>query len=611
MRSLKLMQPIASEQAPEGKEWVYEIKYDGFRAVLEWSAEKISLISRNGKDLTDNFPEIVSYCNELQELAAPLLPLRLDGEIVILNTIFQANFSLLQQRGRFKSEATIKRAALKRPAHFLCFDLLQLNGKGTTDNKYTERKNKLRKVFERIDQIPAIRWDSRIGFIDSYPDLESIWSNLFTHKGEGIVAKRAESTYTDGKKHNAWLKIKNWRNISGIMTNYDQGNGYFELAVYEKEELKPIGKFKHGLEGKELETLKTLLVANAEKQGNTYHLPPAICMEVHCLDVKEGELREPLFNRFRFDMDITSCTLEKVQESLAMIPETIELSNQDKIFYEKEGLLKRDFLLYLREMTPYILPFLSNRALTVIRCPDGVEGDSFFQKHLPDYAPVYIAGEKSGDDTLLHCGSVEALIWLGNHGALEYHVPFQKMGKPVPVEIVFDLDPPSIKEFPLAVFAAKLIKRLIDQFQLEGFIKTSGNKGLQVYIPIPENSLSYDQTAAFTQAIAFLIEKQHSDLFTTERLKKNRKGRLYIDYVQHGKDKTLIAPYSPRKNPKATVSTPLYWEEVTDQLSPEQFTIKNVAGRVKEKGCPFAGYEEARGRQPMEIVKNFISESGG
>ncbi|WP_053218028.1 DNA ligase D [Virgibacillus senegalensis] len=606
---MKLMQPIANDSIPEGKEWVFETKYDGFRAVLHWKKDSINLISRNGKDLSSNFPEILAFCREKQPQIADLLPLSLDGEIVILNTLYQANFQQIQQRGRFKTVEKIEKAAKARPAHLLCFDLLSLAGKDLSGWKYYERKEQLSHLFTQLEIKRPIDWDKRLGYIKGYHDWTVLWKKIEEHRGEGMVTKRRDSRYATGKNHRDWLKVKNWRVVSCIITGYSPSNGYFNLGIYRDGVLVSIGKFKHGLEGESLAMLKQLVQSKGEKQKSDIKLPPAICVDINCLDIQDGELREPVFRGFRVDLQPDQCTWRQAKQSLAMLPPTISLSNQEKIFYPEKKLVKGDLVHYLREISPYMLPFLKNKALTVIRCPEGVDGESFFQKHLPDYAPDFLAGSKSGEDILLHCGTEEGLVWLGNHGALEYHVPFQYMRGTDPIEIVFDLDPPSIKEFRLAVFAAQLLKKMLDQLQLLSFVKTSGNKGIQVYVPIPENSLTYQDTATFTQALAMLLVKQHSDLFTIERLKKNRGNKLYVDYVQHGRDKTLIAPYSPRKNDLATVSAPLFWEEVTERLSPAHFTLENTIERVQAKGCPFAGYDQARDSQKLELLIQFIKNS--
>src|SRR5699024_3793327 len=186
-------------------------------------------------------------------------------------------------------------------------------------------------------------------------------------------------------------------------------------------------------------------------------------------------------------------------------------------------------------------------------------------------------------------------------------LPFQKVYEETPIEIVFDLDPPSREFFHLAIEAALLIKKMLDELELISFIKTSGGKGLQIHIPIPEKSMTYDETALFTKAIAWTVERKSPEKFTTERFKNKRNGRLYIDYVQHGKDKTIIAPYSTRNRADATVATPLFWEEVTSELRPETFTLECVLNRVQAIGCPFKDYFHVGERQKMNKLMKLIS----
>lgn len=281
-----------------------------------------------------------------------------------------------------------------------------------------------------------------------------------------------------------------------------------------------------------------------------------------------------------------------------MLPDKVEISNEEKVFWPQYQLTKGDLLVYMREIYPYMIPYIENRALTVIRCPDGIEEESFFQKNLPNYAPDYVLVIEDGDKRIQLCNNIESLIWYANHSAIEYHVPFQSVSSQYPNEIVFDLDPPDRDDFQLAVKAALSIKQLLDQLELEAFIKTSGKTGLQIHIPIPQETISYDEIAIFTEAIAKTVENSAPTLFTTERFKKKRGNRLYIDYVQFGKNKTIVAPYSPRMVEIASVATPLYWEEVTEDLHPDQFTIVTVVERVQTKGCPWLfNYEHAKNRK--------------
>lgn len=600
MLTVKLMKPIASDQIPIGPEWIYEVKYDGFRCVLHWDSNSVQLISRNDTDLTANFPEIIDYCHQHHALVENILPLRLDGELVVLNNAYQANFSWIQQRGRLKNTTPIEKAAASRPASFMAFDLLQHKGNSLLKQRYEERKSSLTEVFNED------MFGDRLHYVPYSDDSAGLWTNIFESKGEGLVAKRKDSFYEDEKKHNDWIKIKNWRTINGFLTFYDPKNDYFTVCVFDHNEVQSIGKCKHGLEKEEFATLKDLFISKGTKETDGYSLPPAICAEIHTLDLYKSELREPEFNKLLPDKPAAECTLEKLTLDISMPPSTFEMTNTDKIFWPQVEMTKGDLLVYMREISPYMLPFLDARRLTIIRCPDGVHEESFFQKHLPDYAPSFIKGIQVEDEEFFIGDSLDSLLWFANHGSIEYHIPFQPSGNKNPSEIVFDLDPPDRDAFPLAIQAAELLKQMLDDLNLVSFVKTSGGKGLQVHIPIPLNSMTYDETGVFTEAIAVTIEGEYPTLFTTERLKKNRGDRLYIDYLQHGEGKTLVAPYSPRKTNDATVATPLFWEEVKKGLTPDTFTINNVVDRVQLNGCPFKDYFDVGENQVMEKILGLV-----
>lgn len=593
---MDVMKPVSSAAIPASDEWLYEVKYDGFRCVLYWDKHDVRLVSKNKKDLTAQFPEIVAYCQSQQKLMEPFLPLTLDGELVVLNHPYQANFSWIQKRSRLKNEKSIQKAKDVRPACLMVFDLLRENGENLVRKPFYVRKQRLANICQKIP-------NKRIRFVKVYENPDALWKMLFDYKGEGIVAKQKNSVYQPAKKHRDWLKRKNWRTITGFLTRYNPQNDFFTVSVYDGESIQDIGQCKHGLDAVSFAAVKQLFMTKGTKRNGLLTLPPAICALVHTLDLYKGTFREPKFARLALDTSPSTCTIEQLRLDMAMIPERVNVSNTEKLFWPQTELTKGDLLIYIREMAPYMLPFLKERALTLIRCPDGVEAESFFQKHLPDYAPNFIEGIKQGDNRSMICNDLDSLIWFANHDAVEYHVPFQKVDSNKPMEIAFDLDPPNRERFDLAIQASLLIKQMLDELDLVSFVKTSGNKGLQVHIPIPEHSMTYGETGIFTASVARTIEAAYPDLFTTERLKKKRGGRLYIDYVQHGMNKTLVAPYSPRKTDEATVATPLFWNEVSEGLDPRLFTIENVIERVQDVGCPFAAYVEAK--QEQRLAKLF------
>ncbi len=521
----------------------------------------------------------------------------------MLNHPHQANFSQIQKRSRMKNKDRIDEAASRRPASFMAFDLLLEAGSSLTRIPLEKRKQRLATVFGNTGQL-----GERIHFVPFSKDADAAWDKLFRYKGEGLVAKRNSSLYGNGKKHQDWFKIKNWRTITAVLPFYDPKNEYFTACVFQDDEVVEIGKCKHGLDEEAFRTLRELFFTNGKNEQGGYRLPPAVCASIHTLDPVAGEIREPSFSQLLPEMDVAACTSAKLKLDLAMLPDSVDVSNTDKVFWPEADMTKGDLLAYMREIAPYMLPFLKNRLLTIIRSPDGVSGESFFQKHLPDYAPDFLEGVVRDEETHFVCNNLDALIWLANHGTMEYHIPFQTVTDDKPAEIVFDLDPPGREAFQLAVKAARLLKQLLDDLELMSFVKTSGGKGLQVHIPIPAGSMTYEETGIFTEAIALTLEHGYPDLFTTERFKNKRGGRLYIDYLQHGKDKTLIAPYSPRKREDATVAAPLYWEEVDEDLHPSAFTINNVVERVQTHGCPFAEYATAGEQQKMDKLLGMIQD---
>lgn len=280
----------------------------------------------------------------------------------------------------------------------------------------------------------------------------------------------------------------------------------------------------------------------------------------------------------------------------------VEITSPDKLLWPKVGITKLAYLKYLVEVSPYLLPFLNYRLLTVIRYPHGFGGKSFYQKNCPDYAPDFIDRYNSDDINYIVCSKLPTLVWLGNQIAIDLHTPFNLVDSSMPSEIVLDLDPPSRNEFNLAIEASIILKEVLDNLKLASFIKTSGNKGLQIYIPLKANTFTYDETRYFTEFLANYLVKREPKLFTIERMKKNRGKKLYVDYLQHALGKTIITPYSLRGNEDALVATPLFWHEVTTSLSPTQFPIDAVIERLKTIGCPFKDFEKNKKSQNFELV---------
>lgn len=605
------MLPTLTFESPNRPGWFYEVKYDGFRAILDWNKNGIELTSRNGKSLIPQFPEIINFSLENDVKFQPFLPLQLDCELVLLQNPYKANFSALQVRGRMKSAAKIAEQAENAPCRLMVFDLLELAGKPLNTLPFKKRKDKLMELFHSLEfELLANPSNPQLlQPVTAYEDFMEIWEKVVLFDGEGIVAKNGQSPWEEGKRSLQWLKYKNWKYVDCFVTSYDKTNGYFFVSVYNGNEIYPIGQVLFGFKPEEKQALGQIIKQNMKSSDQQIiYVEPAICLEVKYLELYENQLREPHFDQFRFDLKPENCTYEHFKFGQKNLPKDLEITHPEKPLWEQFHIQKTDYILYLREVSPYMLPFLKNRLLTVIRYPHGTFGEAFYQKNCPDYAPDFVETQIADDINYIVCNNLKTLIWLGNQLAIEFHVPFQTIYSKGPSEIVFDLDPPSKEDFHLAVKAALLIKEVLDQLNLIGFIKTSGNKGLQIYLPLPEGEFTFDDTRLFTSFIADYLITKDPDSFTIERMKKKRGNRLYVDYVQHGEGKTIIAPYSLRGNEHGGAATPLYWEEVNVQLEPKMFTMENALNRLKKLGDPFRNYFYTKEIQPFAPVLHVLKQ---
>lgn len=607
---IKSMLPTLHRDAPTGEEWVYEVKYDGFRCLVVIEEDSIMLQSRNGKDLISSFPDILTYIEKWlknKDFKA-MLPLTLDCELAVLTSTYKANFAGIQKRGRTKTKDKVINLAKELPATLLVFDLLNWKGEDLLLESYGERKEKLYQLFDQLDLPlnPVVSEKERLQYVPAFSNLDELWRKVQLEHGEGIIAKKLCSTYIKGKRTTDWIKVKNYKTVTCFITSYQKENGYFHVGVFDGDIVKEMGLFTHGMSSEEKSALIAVIKQNSVKEDKDFfHVQPGICVDIFYLELYQNQLRHPEFKQFRFDMDVKECTINQFFK--VSLPTSVEITNPDKPLWKAPMVTKKDYLHYLSTCAPFVLPFLKNRPLTVIRFPHGMYGESFYQKNCPDYAPSFVETYTNQDIHYMMCNNLETLIWLGNQLALEFHIPFQTIRSSEPSEIVFDLDPPSTEHFSVAVTGALIMKDIFDQLELEAFIKTSGRKGLQVYLPLPEARFTYEDTRKFTEFIANYLVSKESSLFTVERLKKHRGERVYIDYVQHAEGKTIIAPYSLRGNDLPTVATPLHWHEVKESLNPEDFTLFSVLERLKESEDPFQRFSTCKERQPFEKVLSFLT----
>lgn len=597
---------------PLGDDWLYEAKYDGYRCILVWDKGKNipELKSRNGNVLNEKFPEIIRFCKSIYAEIEPYLPLIFDGEIVYLINHFQSKFSFVQKRGKMTNQKNIESNAKTFPCHYIVFDLLKLKGKDKGNSRLTTRKQLLSDLFERLNLLDTVQYNDskRLQAIDVFEDPHLLWQKVTSHNGEGIIAKKRSSKWLENTRTKSWQKIKNWKHVNVILTKFDQLNGFFNGAIYQEDMLMEVVSFKHGLSEEESKTLIAFFKSKGTvKEKSIFEIPPSICVTVACIDFDGSKLREPRFHSFQHHLDVTECNWQQMQRQLNPIPESVIVTHPDKPVFPASHITKDNYLYYLQTVAPMMMPFLQDRLLTVIRYPHGVPGESFYQKNYIENLPEFITTQLVDDTHFILCNNLESLLWLGNQLALEFHIPFQPVTSEQPTEIVFDLDPPSVHEFGLAVDAAVKFKTIMDYFKLTSFIKTSGGKGMQIYIPLPLHTFSYEDTGVFTEFICRFLVQQFPDSFTIERMKKNRGKRLYLDYVQHREGKTIVAPYSPRGNNKGLIATPLLWEEVNEKLTPDLFTIPNIIKRLERMADPFKNFREVGERQPFQAALDQIT----
>ncbi|CAM4475784.1 non-homologous end-joining DNA ligase [Paenibacillus tarimensis] len=261
----------------------------------------------------------------------------------------------------------------------------------------------------------------------------------------------------------------------------------------------------------------------------------------------------------------------------------ISISNPEKLLWPEAGITKLVYLEKLAVLAPYLLKHCQGRYLTTIRYPNGIHGKSFYQKNCPEPVPPYVRIAEQGGIQYVHLDSLPTLIWLGNLACLEFHASFDRIGQPEqPTEWILDIDP-SLDEEPRIMRAAWLAGELLRSLGLQSVPKTSGATGVQIIVPV-EPDLTFDELRLFGQFIGEYLARAHPELFTVERLKKNRGALIYLDYLQHYQGKTLSAPYTPRARQAASVSTPLYWEEVREGVHPADYNLHTIGERLAKHG---------------------------
>jgi bifunctional non-homologous end joining protein LigD len=597
-RVYRPMLATSVDALPGGDDWLFEVKWDGFRALANVHGAAVTLVSRNGNDLTDRFRPVARAVEQ-----ASLSPNAvLDGEICAVDEQGRPSFGALQS-----GSGTLV---------YYAFDILEADGKDLLQRPLVERREMLSHVLEPS---AAVRISS------VFEDGEALLAAVLEQGLEGVVAKRASSRYQPGKRTRDWLKVKTTGRQEFVVAGYTRGEGRragfgaLVLAVNEEGDLRWVGNVGTGFTEEEIKRVLARLrplerrdppIAGPPKMPRVRRdavvwVEPVVVAEVRFAEwTHEGRLRAPVYLFLRDDKPAT----EVRRERAALSPEilrgrrTLKLSNLDKLFWPDEGITKGDLLSYYRDVAPVLVPHLRGRPFTMKRYPDGWKGKNFFQKDAPKHRPSWLqtapfpATTREGETRTIDYALVDddlALLWMVNMGCIDMHAWSSRADRPErPDWVLFDLDPSEGVGFAEAVEVALLVKQALELVGVEGFPKTSGSRGIHVLVPVARRH-TYGQAREFAAVIAGALARAHPGLVTTEWSKTKRRGVL-VDANQNGAGKTTASVYSVRPRAGAAVSTPLRWEELEPALDPALFTMDVVLDRVAKHGDLFAGVLENR-----------------
>jgi bifunctional non-homologous end joining protein LigD len=580
---------------PAGDNWISEIKFDGYRMLCRIEDGEARLYSRNDKEWTANFPSIAQ--------AAARLPVEnawLDGEVVTLDSQGRSSFQSLQNALSLNDESIL--------SYFL-FDIPYLNGVDLRKVPLLKRKQ----VLERVTQ--AVPSPLHLSFYQPGRG-DEFYGQACKLGLEGMMLKVADSPYS-GARTRSWLKVKCGRRQEMVIGGYTdpegsrQGFGALLMGVYEDGVLKYSGKVGTGFNDKALSSLRKKLdqleqdkpafinPPRGAEARRSHWVRPELVAEVAFTEwTHDGTLRHPSFQGLRLDKKPAEVVREKAIDPAAAPDKDsrparrgkasaskVELSNQAKVFYPETGLTKQDLANYYESVSEWILPHIEQRPLALLRCPNGWGKECFYQKNVDRGAHEAIDRVKvstsEGPALYMMANSTNALVGLVQMGVLEIH-PWgsttRHLGKPD--RIIFDFDPDDDLPWKSLVEAVRLIQTLLGELGLEGFLKTTGGKGLHVVVPI-QATQPWPVIKAFSKAVAELFAATFPDRFTAKISKATRRGKIFIDYLRNDEGSTAIAPYSTRARAKAPVSMPIAWSELSKDVRFDYFNVRTAPRRLK------------------------------
>lgn len=601
-KKVKPMLAYLVDKPFDDKNWIYEVKWDGYRAIAEIEARNVELYSRNFLSFKEKFPSIVK---SLEKLPGSII---LDGEVVVLDKEGRSQFQLLQNY----LHSPDAKSALK----YCIFDILYYKGRDLRKLPLIERKEILKDMLQKNPS-------SNLYYSDYIKEKGIAFYEQAGKKNlEGIMAKDAKSPYLSVRSK-SWLKIKIHQNqevvIGGFTAprNSREHFGSLLVGVYKGEMLMYAGHVGGGFNRQLLKeaydklepmiTTKCPFSKTPKVNAKETWVKPKLVCEVSFQEwTKDGIMRQPIFQGFRIDKDVKKVSKEtavkkeavkKTKEESKDLPKESNalgeiITHPNKVLWPEDGYTKHDLLEYYQGVSQYILPHLKERPIVMHRYPNGIQGEGFYHKEAPDFIPPWIrtVNVEHSDKTIPYIliPNVQSLLYVVNLGSIEIH-PFLSKYTDIdkPVALVIDIDPVSLP-FESAVEVAKETQKILAKLKVEAYCKTSGKRGLHIYLPL-DAKYEFADVENFAKLLAYYIHTQLPEITSLVRDPAKRQKKVYLDYLQNGYSKMVVAPYSVRPLDGAPVSAPLEWKEVKKGLDPKDFNIKTMIPRLKKKGDLFKG----------------------
>ncbi len=596
----KIVAPMLAElgkgDPPPGDEWLFEIKWDGVRSICFIDAGELRMISRNGNSIDKQYPELSVLPHQVSARQAIL-----DGEIAALDVRGVPSFERLQNRMHLADASAIARLARSSPVTLFVFDLLYLDGHDLRSVPLIERKKLLEEILEPGD---GIRYSQHFAGHGAEVMEAARQQGL-----EGVVGKRARSRY-ESRRSADWVKWKVVGTSDFVICGWTEGDrhglGALVLGTYRDGKLAWAGNVGTGFDRRMVEHLFSILKplatekrpfpASKDLPKQVTWVKPELTCEVRFANwTEEGRLRAPVFVKLREDLDPAAAPRKLLFEpsekeaTREIDGRKLKFTNLDKLFYPKDGYVKRDLLNYYDAVAPLILPHLKDRPLSLKRYPNGIDAQYFFQKNTPESAPKWLKTELIEKNRTIIGDDRATLLYLVNLGCIDHNPWMSRAGSlENPDYLLIDLDPQECS-YERIVEAAVWVRGKLEKAGLESYPKTTGGDGMHIFVPL-EPVYTYEQVRSLAEALATLGAHERADLFTTPRaVAKRDKGKVYFDWAQIAEGKTISAPYVLRAYAGAPVATPLEWKEVTPRLRPEQFHLGNALQRFDRVGDLFEG----------------------